>query len=113
MMSLLNLSEMVVLNGIQAKEAQFTCKAARGEGIDDYVAVSCGLVERMSEIEYWKNDESDHVAIACKLNMKKEKKTEEENEEKKKICFKIVDDNCHGSFGEAFEGYVMKEWKKS
>ena len=54
MMSLLNLSEMVVLNGIQAKEAQFTCKAARGEGIDDYVAVSCGLVERMSEIEYWK-----------------------------------------------------------
>ena len=66
MMNLLNLSDMVVLNGVKEKEAQFTCKAVRGEGIDDYIAVSCGLVERMSEIEYWKSEESDHVAIACR-----------------------------------------------
>ena len=61
----------------------------------------------------WENDESDHVAIACKIKMKNEMKTEEGNEEKKKICFKIVDDTLSWKFGEALEGYVMKEWKKS
>ena len=76
MMNLLNLSDMVVLNGVKEKEAQFTCKAVRGEGIDDYIAVSCGLVERMSDIEYWKGEESDHVAIACKMQMKCERKKE-------------------------------------
>ena len=43
MMNLLNLSDMVVLNAVKEKEAQFTCKAVRGEGIDDYIAVSGGL----------------------------------------------------------------------
>ena len=57
----------------------------------------CGLVERMSEIEYWKSEESDHVAIACKMQMKSERKMKERKEGKKKISFKI---HCHGSFGE-------------
>ena len=60
----------------------------------------------------WKNDESDHVAIACKIKMKNEVKTEEEKEEKKYVL-RLWMIHCHGSFGEALEGYVMKEWKKS
>ena len=48
----------------------------------------------MSEIEYWKSEESDHVAIACKMQMKCERKMKERKEGKKKISFKIVDGRC-------------------
>src|SRR6185369_6883987 len=40
MIELMNASDVVVLNGVQETSAQFTCRA-RGEGIDDYFAVSC------------------------------------------------------------------------
>ena len=59
MIDLMNASDVVVLNGVQETSAQFTCKAARGEGIDDYLAVSCALVDRTSEMEYW--DERERV----------------------------------------------------
>ena len=49
---LLNMSDMVVLNGVQGTRAQYTCKGVRGDGIDDYVAVSRALVERTSQLEY-------------------------------------------------------------
>jgi exonuclease III len=67
MIELLNLSDVVVLNGVQKTRAQYTCRAARGDGIDDYIAVSSALVERTSEMEYWNENqvESDHVAIAA------------------------------------------------
>ena len=112
MMNLLNLSDMVVLNGVKEKEAQFTCKAVRGEGIDDYIAVSCGLVERMSEIEYWKSEESDHVAIACKMQMKCERKMKERKEGKKKISFKIVDGTLSWKFWRSVRGICDERMEK-
>ena len=111
MMNLLNLSDMVVLNGVKEKEAQFTCKAVRGEGIDDYIAVSCGLVERMSEIEYWKSEESDHVAIACKMQMKCERKMKE-RKEGKKISFKIVDGTLSWKFWRSVRGICDERMEK-
>jgi hypothetical protein len=68
MVELLNLSDVVILNG----SAQHTCKAVRGDGIDDYLAVSCTLVERTSEMQYWElgEFETDHIAIACKIKLK-------------------------------------------
>jgi hypothetical protein len=103
---------MVVLNGIKEKEAQYTCKAVRGEGIDDYIAVSCGLVERMSDIEYWKNEESDHIAIACKMRMKGERKMKEREEEKKKVCFKIVDNTLSWKFWRSIKGICDERMEK-
>ena len=47
MIEMMNASDVVVLNGVQETSAQFTCKAPRGEGIDDYLAVSCDLVQNV------------------------------------------------------------------
>ena len=70
---LLNMSDMVVLNGVQGTRAQYTCKGVRGDGIDDYVAVSRALVERTSQLEYGceKELDTDHVALSCKLTVNK------------------------------------------
>ena len=53
MIELMNASEMVILNGIRGSIAQSTCDGARGQGVDDYIAVSAGIVERTSNVEYW------------------------------------------------------------
>jgi len=54
------------------KQVHNLLAAARGEGIDDYFAVSWALVERASEIEYWAESESghksDHVAMVAESN---------------------------------------------
>jgi hypothetical protein len=49
MIELLNVSNVVVLNGVQDMKAQYTCNAARGQGIDDYIAVSCALVQNIRD----------------------------------------------------------------
>ena len=93
MIELLNLSDVVVLNGVQEANAQYTCKAARGDGINDYVAISCALVERTSELDYWKEHEcekeSDHVAIGCRVRLRKEQivceKTRKEKRKEKQF----------------------------
>ena len=44
-------SEMVILNGIRGSVAMPTCEGARGTGVDDYIAVSAGLVENTSNVQ--------------------------------------------------------------
>ena len=51
-MELMDASEMVILNGIRGSVALPTCEGARGTGVDDYIAVSAGLVENTSNVEY-------------------------------------------------------------
>src|SRR6185369_7321673 len=84
----------VVLNGVQETSAQFTCRAARGEGIDDYLAVSCALVERTSEVEYWDERESklksDHVAIGCRIKLKKVVCLQRKKKTKTRKTFQVV-----------------------
>ena len=94
MIELMNASDAVVLNGVQETSAQFTCKVARGEGIDDYLAVSCALVDRTSEMEYWDEKESelqsDHVAIACRIKMKKVVCLQRKEKREKRKTFQVV-----------------------
>lgn len=47
----MNASEMVILNGIRGSAVQNTCEGSRGQGVDDYIAVSAGLIERTSNLE--------------------------------------------------------------
>jgi hypothetical protein len=49
MIELLNLSDVVVLNGVQETKAQYTCRATPGDGIDDYIAVSYALKQLFRE----------------------------------------------------------------
>jgi len=107
MIELMNASDVVVLNGVQETSAQFTCRAARGEGIDDYLAVSCALVERTSEVEYWDERESklksDHVAIGCRIKLKKVVCLQRKKKTKKK--------NFPGrGQGQIMEVLVLVEW---
>ena len=74
--------------------------------------MSCGLVERMSEIEYWKSEESDHVAIACKMQMKCARKMKERKEGKKKISFKIVDGTLSWKFWRSIRGICDERMEK-
>ena len=102
MIELLNLSDVVVLNGVQKARAQYTCRAARGDGIDDYIAVSGALVERTSELEYWIENqvESDHVAIGCSIKLKNEIRFCEKEKKRKneRVNFKMVRDNRSWKF---------------
>jgi hypothetical protein len=41
---LMNANDMVILNGVRGSLAQTTCDGTRGKGVDDYIAVSAGLV---------------------------------------------------------------------
>src|SRR3954451_14476414 len=94
MIEMMNASDVVVLNGVQETSAQFTCKAARGEGIDDYLAVSCDLVDRTSEIEYWDAKESglqsENVAIGCKIKVKKVVCLQRKEKREKRKTFQVV-----------------------
>ena len=91
MIELMNASDVVVLNGVQETSAQFTCRAARGEGIDDYFAGSCALVERA---EYWDESESghksDHVAIGCRIKLKKVVCLQRKEKKEKRRTFQVV-----------------------
>ena len=69
----------------------------RGMGIDDYVAVSYELVERTSEIEYWKSENSDHVALACSIKLKHEQDVAEK-EKRTRVNFKIADQTLSWKF---------------
>ena len=55
MMEIMNANNMVVLNGIGGKRAEHTYFDRKGDsdGIDDYIAVSGGMVHKISHIEYW------------------------------------------------------------
>ena len=90
---LLNMSDMVVLNGVQGTRAQYTCKGVRGDGID-YVAVSCALVERTSQLEYGceKELDTDHVALSCKIKLLSSRRLTEnkKNKQAAKVSFKLV-----------------------
>jgi len=63
MIELLNLSDVVVLNGVQKARAHTLA------GLREAM-----LVERTSELEYWIENqvESDHVAIGCSIKLKNE-----------------------------------------
>ena len=43
---------MVILNGIRGSTAQDTYDGPRGESVNDYIAVSRGVVDKTSNIEY-------------------------------------------------------------
>ena len=90
-----------MLNGVQKARAQYTCRAARGDGIDDYIAVSGALVERTSELEYWIENqvESDHVAIGCSIKLRmKSGFVKKETEKNERVNFKMVRDNRSWKF---------------
>src|SRR5215831_8312384 len=91
---MMDASDVVVLNGVQERSSQFTCRAPRGQGIDDYLAVSCALVERTSEIEYWDEKQSglksDHVAIGCKIQLKKVVCLKRRKTKQKRKSFQVV-----------------------
>ena len=73
MMEIMNANNMVVLNGIGGKRAEHTCFDRKGDsdGIDDYIAVSGGMVHKISHIEYWLDMrdlvESDHCGLHSEL----------------------------------------------
>ena len=71
MVELLNVSEMVILNGIRGSVAQNTCDGSRGQGVDDYIAVSGGLIDKTSNLEYWSGLKdtihTDHCGVACRV----------------------------------------------
>ena len=96
-MELMDASEMVILNGIRGSVAMPTCEGARGTGVDDYIAVSAGLVENTSNVEYWEEMRdilpSDHCGVMCKMRLRgqRENKNEVKNRErKKKISYHMV-----------------------
>ena len=73
MIELMNANEMVILNGIRGSIAQNTCDGARGQGVDDYIAVSAGIVEKTSNVEYWSEMKdtvhTNHCGVACTVQV--------------------------------------------
>ena len=116
MIEMLNLSDMIVLNGVQTKSAQYTCSGVNGDGIDDYIAVSSALFERTSELEYWEDEarESDHVAIGCRIKMKKEVILKEiERKKKKNFDYKILCENKSWKFWYKLVDFCEEEMEKT
>ena len=72
-MELMDANDMVILNGVRGSVAQHTCEGARGTGVDDYVAVSAGLLENTSNLEYWEEMKdiihSDHCGVMCRVRV--------------------------------------------
>ena len=68
----MNASEMVILNGIR-DIVENICEGSRGQGVDDYIAVSAGLIERTSNLEYWSEMKdiihTDHCGVACRVRV--------------------------------------------
>ena len=104
MIERMNANEMVILNGIRGSLAlplslaQNTCDGARGQGVDDYIAVSAGIVEKTSKVEYWSEMKdtvhTNHCGVACTVqvvsqqNMLGERKKRKKKKEKE--SFRIV-----------------------
>ena len=70
---LMNESDMVILNGIRGSIARDTFDGPKGRGVIDYIAVSVGVVDKASNIEYWSEMRdlvhTDHCALACTIKM--------------------------------------------
>ena len=70
---LMNASDMVILNGIRGSVAESTYEGPGGSGVDDYIAVSEGLVEKTSNIEYLSEMKdilhTDHCGVACTIRI--------------------------------------------
>ena len=70
---LMNRSDMVILNGIRGSTAQDTYDGPRGGSVNDYIAVSRGVVDKTSNIEYrldLKNLlHTDHCGLACTIRL--------------------------------------------
>ena len=97
MMEIMNANNMVVLNGIGGKRAEHTYFDRKGDsdGIDDYIAVSGGMVHKTSHIDYWLDMrdlvDSDHCGLQCELyNRWQEQKGEHSKEKKKIVSFSQV-----------------------
>src|SRR6188768_3932813 len=88
MIELMNASEMVILNGIRGSIAQSTCDGARGQGVDDYIAVSAGIVERTSNVEYWSEMKdivhTNHCGVACKVKIGDQQNMSSRRKERRK-----------------------------
>ena len=69
----MNASDMVILNGIRGSIAESTYEGPGGRGVDDYIAVSEGLVEKTSNIEYLSEMKdilhTDHCGVACTIRI--------------------------------------------
>jgi len=88
MIELMNASEMVILNGIRGSSAENTCDGARGQGVDDYIAVSAGIVDRASNVEYWPEMKdivhTNHSGVACKVRMGDQQNMSSRKKERRK-----------------------------
>ena len=87
-----------LMNANRGSIAQNTCDGARGQGVDDYIAVSAGIVEKTLNVEYWSEMKdtvhTNHCGVACTVqvvsqqNMLGERKKRKKKKEKE--SFRIV-----------------------
>ena len=97
-MELMDANDMVILNGVRGSVAQHTCEGARGTGVDDYVAVSAGLLENTSNLEYWEEMKdiihSDHCGVMCRVRVgemtRRECEIKNKGEGRNKLSYGIV-----------------------
>ena len=106
MIELMNANEMVILNGIRGSIAQNTCDGARGQGVDDYIAVSAGIVEKTSNVEYWSEMKdtvhTNHCGVACTVQVVSQQdvlgERKKRKKKKEKESFRIVGQVKHVPF---------------